>query len=98
MKAMLNWYRASPLVVPEPGETVVDSRRSWTCRPRCLQSACRIWSSGARTTGRCCRRAWPGWTQFAPDLTIRRLAGCGHWLLHEKPAEVAAEIRSFLAR
>ena len=36
--------------------------------------------------------------RYAPDLTIRKFAGAGHWILHEKPAEVAGEIRLFLGR
>jgi epoxide hydrolase 4 len=38
-----------------------------------------------------------GLEDFAPRLTLRTMPGCGHWLLHEQPAAVAREIRSFLA-
>ena len=95
MQAMLNWYCASPLIVPEPDETVATAP-ILELPPKCLASRCRIWWSGAAMTGRCCHRAWRGWSSFAPDLTVRELAGCGHWLLHQQPAAVAREIRSFL--
>ena len=35
--------------------------------------------------------------RFAPDLTVQRVRGAGHWILHEKPVEVADGIRRFVA-
>ena len=39
-----------------------------------------------------------GLDRFAPDLTVERVPGAGHWILHEKPKEVAAAMRAFLRR
>ena len=97
MEAMLNWYRASPLVVPrtvgEKVETVpILGLPAETLQVRCPHLV--IWGEEDKALLTSCL---DGLEAFAPDLTIRRLLGCGHWLLHEQPAEVAAEIRSFLA-
>ena len=34
---------------------------------------------------------------FVPDLTVKRFPDADHWIVHEKPAEVNAAIRDFLA-
>jgi pimeloyl-ACP methyl ester carboxylesterase len=34
---------------------------------------------------------------FSPDLTIERFPDAGHWILHEKPREVALAMKRFLA-
>jgi pimeloyl-ACP methyl ester carboxylesterase len=35
--------------------------------------------------------------RYAPRLTTRRFAGSGHWILHERPAEIASAIREFVS-
>jgi pimeloyl-ACP methyl ester carboxylesterase len=96
LEAMLNWYRASPVVVPDVGETVETvpmlELRAETLKVRCPLLV--IWGEEDRALLPTCLA---GLEAHTSDLTVRRLSGCGHWLLHEKPAEVAAEIRSFLA-
>jgi pimeloyl-ACP methyl ester carboxylesterase len=37
-----------------------------------------------------------GLDQVVPDLVVRRMPECSHWLAHERPAEVAAAIRGFV--
>ena len=39
-----------------------------------------------------------GLEAFVPDLHVTRVAGATHWLIHEQPALVAAEIERLLAR
>lgn len=97
MNAMLNWYRASPVVVPEPGAepgevplmTVPDEALRVTV-PHLV-----LWGEEDEALRPVCLE---GLERFAPQLTVRRVAGAGHWILHEKPAEVAAAIRAFVAR
>lgn len=96
LEAMLNWYRASPVVVPDVGEAV-EAAPIMELPVDALQVRCPhlvIWGEEDRALLPTCLA---GLDAYTSDLTIRRLAGCGHWLLHEKPAEVAAEIRSFVA-
>ena len=97
MKAMLDWYRASTLVVPEPGE-IVRSAPILELPTEILRVAVPhlvVWGEDDRALLESCLA---GLEKFAPDVTIRRVHGCGHWLLHEQPAAVAREIRLFLAR
>jgi epoxide hydrolase 4 len=37
-----------------------------------------------------------GLDQFVPQLTIKRITDGTHWVIHEKPAEVNADIRDFI--
>jgi pimeloyl-ACP methyl ester carboxylesterase len=39
-----------------------------------------------------------GLDQFVPRLTIKRIPDGSHWVVHEKPAEVNAYIRAFVAK
>ena len=39
-----------------------------------------------------------GLDRFVPDLTIKRVPGGSHWVVHEKPALVNAYIREFIER
>ena len=39
-----------------------------------------------------------GLDAFVPDLRIVRVAGASHWIVHERPAFVAAEIERELGR
>jgi pimeloyl-ACP methyl ester carboxylesterase len=96
MPAMLNWYRASPIAVPAPGEPAPHSPlldvpdEALTVRVPHLV----IWGEADEALRPACLQ---GLERYAPDLTIQRISGAGHWLLHEKPKEVAGAIRSFLA-
>lgn len=95
LEAMLNWYRASPLVVPgidEPaGRAPILDVAADLLQVRCPHLV--LWGGDDRALLPACLE---GLEVFAPDLTVRKLAGCGHWLLHEKPAKIAAEIRAFI--
>ncbi|HTV70959.1 MAG TPA: alpha/beta hydrolase [Rhizobiaceae bacterium] len=96
MEAMLNWYRASPIVVPEPGEVVstapvleLDPAAVTVRVPHLL-----IWGDDDTALRPSCIADLD---QFTPDLTVKHIAGTGHWLLHEKPEEVAEAIRHFVS-
>lgn len=95
MTAMLNWYRASPVIVPEPGEAPsaspilqADISAFRVSCPHLL-----IWGD-ADTALRPSCIADLG--DFAPDLAVERFSGCSHWILHEQPARAAASIRRFV--
>ncbi|ATY32486.1 alpha/beta fold hydrolase [Sphingomonas psychrotolerans] len=92
MTAMLNWYRASAIAVPAPGE---DAQRPvWLDAPfpPMTQPTLVIW----------------GMKDFAllpvqleldelvPDLTITRIEDGGHFVPWEKPEAVTAAIRDWL--
>ncbi|MCB1342644.1 MAG: alpha/beta hydrolase [Pseudooceanicola sp.] len=95
LKTMIHWYRASPLVVPLPGEDPgplppLPRDKLMVRMPHLL-----LW--GADDTA-LLPVATSGLEDFAPDLTRVTLAGCDHWLFHQKPTEAAAAIRDWLAR
>lgn len=93
MTAMLNWYRASAIVVPAPGEDA--ERPAWLDAPfpPIVQPTLVIW----------------GMKDFAllpvqleldelvPDLTIVRVEDGGHFVPWEKPEAVTTAIRDWLA-
>lgn len=94
MTAMLNWYRASPVVVPAPAADVstapllelpqeemlvrVPHRVVWGVEDAALRPECLL-----------------GLGRFAQDLEIERVDGTGHWILHEQPEKAARSILAF---
>lgn len=92
-ETMVNWYRASPLQVPPPGEAlenppVLPKERLMVRCPHLL-----IWAEGDTAL---LPEATAGLEDYAPDLTRRTVAGADHWLLHQKPKEVARIVRSWV--
>ena len=96
MTAMTNWYRASPIIVPEVGASApvapildADPSAFRVTMPHLL-----LWGEADVALRPSCIA---GLEAFAPDLTNKRFAGAGHWILHERPAEVAASIRRLVS-
>lgn len=95
LKTMIHWYRASPLQVPPPGERL-DGLPDYPVDKlmvRCPHLL--IW--GLNDTA-LLPEATEGLETFAPDLTRVDIADADHWLLHQKPAEVAGIVLSWLDR
>lgn len=95
LTAMLNWYRASPIMVPAPGDapavrSLLDlpHENFMIAMPHLL-----IWGEEDQALR---PSSIDGLDTFARDLRIERLAGASHWVLHEKPRKVAAAMRAFL--
>ncbi len=97
MEAMLHWYNSSPVLVPKPGEQAGEAPllsvppEKVTVRVPHLV----VWGDADEALTAACL---DGLDRFAPDLEIRHIADAGHWILHEKPAEVAAAIAAFVGR
>jgi epoxide hydrolase 4 len=94
LTGMLNWYRAAPILVPEPGESAempdLLKGEGFDIRmPHLL-----LWGEADQALR---PSTFDGLASFAPQLTLRRFAGAGHWILHEKPREVAEAIREFVS-
>lgn len=93
LKAMINWYRASPLVVADPGVAVdlpaMDTSRLHVKCPHLL-----IWGMDDTALLPISRE---GLDEFAADLTVHEIEGADHWLLHQKPDEVAQIIRTWVS-
>jgi len=97
LTGMLNWYRASPLLVPHPGEEVdagkvmkLDPARLRVRMPHLL-----IWGMNDRALLPV-SRATLG--DYCDDLTVREIKDADHWVVHQKTDEVIGLLRDFLQR
>ncbi|WP_375381493.1 alpha/beta fold hydrolase [uncultured Sphingomonas sp.] len=96
MTAMLNWYRASQVIVPAPGEQPPRPAFLDAPFPPVTQRTLVIWGMDDK--------ALPpgpnldGLTALVPDLTLERLDGVGHFAPWEAPDRVTAALRTWLER
>lgn len=92
MTAMLNWYRASPIIVPAPGET--PERPAWLDAPfpQVTQPTLVIWGMQDRAL---LPVQLPGLAEYVPDLTAAKVKA-GHFVPWEAPEAVNAAIRAWL--
>jgi epoxide hydrolase 4 len=93
LTGMLNWYRASPILVPAEGESVAMPEMLHGGGFEVRMPHLLIWGEDDEALR---PSTTAGLDEFAPELTVRRFAGAGHWILHEKPDEVAEAMRAFL--
>jgi pimeloyl-ACP methyl ester carboxylesterase len=93
--AMLNWYRASKLVVPPPGLTVPLPEWLLKAFPRTSVPTLVIW--GMKDTALLPIQL-DGLDAMVDDVTVVRLANAGHFVPWEAADEVAAALLPFLAR
>jgi epoxide hydrolase 4 len=97
LTGMLNWYRATPLVVPQPGEAV-DPTKVLKLEPaqlRVRMPHLLIWGMGDRALLPVTRATLPS---YCDDLTVREIENADHWIVHQRTDEVIDLIRDFLAR
>ena len=94
MGAMLNWYRATKLVVPPPGVAV--PLPDWLLRafPKVTVPTLVIW--GMKDPALLPLQL-DGLDSLVDDLQVARIAGAGHFAPWEAPGEVAAALAPFLA-
>lgn len=87
------YYRASPLHPPDPGEPGAEApeldAREFVVRAKTLV----LWGEG---DGALRPVLLEGLTQCVPDLHLVRLPEATHWLVHEQPQRVIAEIARFV--
>jgi pimeloyl-ACP methyl ester carboxylesterase len=94
LNGMINWYRASPLIVPPTGETV--DMPDWPVDQ--LQVRCPhllIWGEDDTAL---LPEATEGLEEFAPHLTRVTLTGADHWLIHQKTDDIARIMRDWLGK
>jgi pimeloyl-ACP methyl ester carboxylesterase len=92
--AMLNWYRASRVIVPAPGVTV--PLPDWLLRafPKVAIPTLVVW--GLKDSALLPIQL-EGLDELVDDLTIARLPEVGHFAPWESGADVAAALQPFLA-
>jgi len=95
----LNYYRANHVGPPAPakdGDAKPASTGNFAIDPTALTvkvPTLVIW--GEKDTALLTQNL-DGLDQFVPQLTIKRIPEGTHWVIHEKPAEVNADIREFI--
>jgi pimeloyl-ACP methyl ester carboxylesterase len=95
LTAMLNWYRASPLVVPKVGETV-DPTAAIKLDPaqfRVRMPHLVVWGMDDRALLPVSRARLP---DYCDDLTVAEIPGADHWVVHQKTDTVISLLRRFL--
>jgi len=96
LTGMLNWYRASPLVVPQPGEAV-DPAKVMKLDPALLRIRMPhlvIWGMDDRALLPVSRATL---ADYCDNLTVREIAGADHWVVHQRTDEVVGHLRDFLS-
>jgi epoxide hydrolase 4 len=95
LTGMLNWYRATPLLVPKVGESVPAA-----AAPRLDAASLRvrvphllIWGMDDAALLPASRAQLAG---YCDDLSVREIADADHWLVHQKTADVTGLIGEFL--
>ena len=96
LTAMLNWYRATPIVVPKEGEAVeptsvpkLDPAQLRVRMPHLV-----VWGMDDRALLPVTRATL---ADYCDNLTVAEIAGADHWVVHQKTDEVIGHIRRFLA-
>jgi pimeloyl-ACP methyl ester carboxylesterase len=95
LTGMLNWYRASPVLVPEPG-AAVDPATVPKLDPAALRIRMPhlvIWGMDDKALPASARATL---AEYCDDLTVREIAGADHWVVHQKPDEVIGCLKAFL--
>jgi pimeloyl-ACP methyl ester carboxylesterase len=95
LTGMLNWYRASPLMVPAPGEAV-DPAGVMKLDPALLRIRMPhlvIWGMDDRALLPVSRSTL---ADYCDHLTVREIAGADHWVVHQRTDEVIAHLNRFL--
>ena len=96
LTAMLNWYRASPIIVPEVGAPVPAGRSVLDLPADAMKVSVPhlvLWGEDDTALLPSCLE---GLDRYAPQLTVKKVPGASHWILHEKPDEVSTAIAAFV--
>jgi len=92
--AMLNWYRASQLIVPPPGVEVPVPDWVLSLFPKVQVPTLVIWGMKDKAL---LPVQLEGLDALVPDLRIERIEDAGHFVPWERPEAVAAALGPFLA-
>ena len=95
LPTMLHWYRASPLEVPRPDEAARPFAFTHEMRERYRVAMPHLVVWGTADTA-LLPEAREGLDAFCDDLAIEEFDGASHWILHERPDEIAERMRRFL--
>jgi pimeloyl-ACP methyl ester carboxylesterase len=94
MKAMLNWYRASKLIIPPPSITVPLPEWVLGAFPKVEVPTLVVWAMKDTAV---LPLQLDGLDRLVEELTIVLIPDAGHFVPWQAPGEVAAALRPFLA-
>ena len=95
LRGGLNYYRASPLRPPRPGEPAAAAVSLPIEMLRIERPTLVIWGQQDHALLPCLTE---GLADYIADLTLVPLPQASHWVVHEEPERVVQEISAFLAR
>ena len=95
LKGMIDWYRASPLQVPLPGEVLTDLPEPPRDRVMVRCPHLLLWGLGDTAL---LPESTAGLEDFVPDLTRVPFNGADHWICHQIPEQVARAILEWCDR
>ncbi len=90
----LNYYRASPLRPPRPND---PAAAAVSLPHEVLTVSVPTLVLWAMQDAALPPALVDGLEQYIPDLTLEKVEGATHWIIHERPAFVAERISNFLA-
>ena len=93
LSCALNLYRASPLYPPTPEDPGAAALKLDPAVLTVRVPTLVIWGEADAALGTV---LLDGLEELVPDLRIRRIPEGSHWVIHEQPRQVSAEIRDFL--
>lgn len=93
LRGMINWYRASPLRVADPGMPLTDLKELPVDKLMVRCPHLLIWGQDDTAL---LPETTEGLEDFAPDLTRVTIKDADHWLLHQKPQAVADAILKWM--
>jgi epoxide hydrolase 4 len=90
----LNYYRASPLRPPRPGDPAAAAVTIPRAMLEVLLPTLVIWGMGDTALP---PNLLDGLEDFVPQLTLHRVQDATHWIVHEQPELVTRLLQAFLA-
>ena len=89
----LNYYRASPLRPPHPGD---DGAAAVQLPPEAFTVRLPTLVLWAMQDSALPPALLDGLERWVPDLRLERIEGATHWVVHEQPNRIAQHIGQFL--
>ena len=94
LKTMLNWYRASPIVIPNNRLSKYNAHM----KDEELQVNCPHLLIWGKKDSALLQESYRGLENYCNDLEIVTLDDADHWLHHQKPEEISQIIKSWLIK
>ncbi|MCY1166436.1 MAG: alpha/beta fold hydrolase [Pseudomonadota bacterium] len=98
LTGQLNYYRASPLRPPRPGPPHNDPAAAAVTIPREMLEVhlptLVLWAMNDTALP---PALLDGLDDYVPQMTLKRIEGATHWIVHEQPELVARYLQQFLA-